>query len=186
MSVSNHPKIALINAMMEESNKNQLPQYYKGDLEIDKDFILNAIAARYIWCLRECGTQLMPIGIGADPYPIEHYATGTGSSKHNKFYLINLQNETIVSITPEKATKMAHEQPELNISGQEGIHKRIMEVLKKGVDNQLWGLFHHPKSENQYNFNQWLTFFRSLENEPMIKFMKKAISKFNSAKQISA
>lgn len=47
-------------AMLAESTRTGLPSHYKGDLDIDRDFVASLPeGSRFLWALRECGTHLV-------------------------------------------------------------------------------------------------------------------------------
>jgi len=171
--------------MLAESNSQQLPKSFKNDLELDKQEIYTNKSNLYIWCLRECGTQIFPVGIGAIPEIIEFYAIGSGKSKDNKFYLIDIKKISMKEISANEVEKYSKQMPEISTNSLESTAKRIKEVLSNGVNLKLWGLFSYPVSVDQYSYTEWLNEFKYLGNKPMEMFMEKAIAYLNKFNKLA-
>jgi len=178
-------KIAIIDLMLKESQNQNLPKFYKEDLEIDKDQIMEGNSDQYIWCLREAGTQIFPVGIGAIPEIIEFYAVGGGISQSNKFYLIDMKKISIQEISANEVERYSRKVPDLNSNTIESVIENINEVLSNGVNLKLWGVFSYPVSVNQHTYSEWLNEFKYLKNKPMQMFMEKAIAYLNKFNKLA-
>lgn len=173
-----------IKAMLKESATQQLPKFYQSDLELDFERIRSGVANRFVWILRECGTQLAPIGVGAQPAFITSYTKGSCWAKGHRFYIVDVLDCTVTQTTAENLDKLILTPPAIHAGTFEGVVERIHDVLSHGVDHRIWGLWEAPQSVQERTAEQWLTYFRQYKNEPMETFMlngMKLLAKYREA-----
>lgn len=164
-----------IKAMLAEAATQQLPKLYRSDLDLDVERISSGIANRYVWILRECGTQLAPLGIGAQPAFITSYTSGICWAEGHRFYVIDVNECSVTPTTPEELDRLIMMPPAINESDFEGVVRRIHDALSYGVEHRIWGLWSNPQSVEERTAEQWLAYFRKHDNQPMATFMLNAL-----------
>ena len=68
MSINN-----IIELMKAHSNQIELPVNYKSDIEIDFEILNKYGNIKYIWMLRENGSLLFPLQVGASEFHLKYY-----------------------------------------------------------------------------------------------------------------
>jgi len=139
------------------------------DLEQDK-YLLEKYAGRsFIWSVREAGTVMTPIGVGVDPFYVQHYVDMA------TFYHID-HDHKINKVTPEEAVRLMSQQPAFLCEGQcvEAQTKAVQTVLKYGDEKGIWSSSLRPDVDGFWK--DWLSFFKRDDNPVMIEFMQKAMS----------
>ena len=69
------------------------------DLEQDKYLLEKYEGRSFIWSVREAGTVMTPIGVGVDPFYVQHYVDRA------TFYLID-RDHKINKVAPEEAVRL--------------------------------------------------------------------------------
>lgn len=167
----------IILLMKEISSTQEMPKFYRGDLDIDFSMIRQSLSSRYVWVLRDAGTQLGPVGVGFSPDSITYHAEGSMSSSTNKFFVIDLLQASVTQISADKAIELINRPPQLLAESHEDVLDKTRAVLEKGIEYGFWGLFHPPKSVDERPLTKWLDYFLEHKNEPMEQFMRRALKK---------
>lgn len=164
-----------IKLMMKESATQQLPKFYQSDLEIDFERIRSGIATKFVWILRECGTQIAPLGVGSQPCWITSYTNGTCRARGNRFYIVDVAACTITPSTADELDRLILTPPAFNATSFEGVVERIHEVISHGVTHRIWGLWDYPSTVEEYTAEGWLAYYRKHDNTPMVEFMMQGL-----------
>lgn len=175
----------IIELMKAESAEQQLPKFFQGDLDIDFEHIRSGVSTRFVWLLRESGTQLGPIGVGYNPGMVMPHIEELRSSS-TKFYVIDILNVTVTETKDSVISEMINRPPALMAEGAEDIIMKARETLSKGVQHKLWGLFEQPKSVDEYTLAGWLQYFTYHRNSPMEQFMRNVMTKLKRHRQLLA
>lgn len=160
-----------IKLMLKESATQQLPKFYQSDLEIDAERIRSGVATKFVWILRECGTQIAPLGVGSQPCWITSYTNGSCRARDNRFYIVDVAECTITPSTADELDKLILTPPALNATSFEGVVERIHEVISHGVEHRIWGLWEAPRTPDEHTAEGWMAYYRKLDNTPMVNFM---------------
>jgi hypothetical protein len=84
---------------------------YRNDLfEHDRNALDAPKSDRYIWILRECGTELFPVAIGHDAIWATYWLTqGNSRDVPSLAYLVTLATAKVEPVTYERAECLARE-----------------------------------------------------------------------------
>lgn len=82
---------------------------YRGDLTIHdaRQLAEPKQGARYIWILRESGTQLFEIASGADAGWVTYFVDSPAYATPYLFFLADVSADTVKTITPARAAELA-------------------------------------------------------------------------------
>ncbi|EHH1074886.1 hypothetical protein J7I01_000463 [Vibrio parahaemolyticus] len=171
--------------MLEISNAEKLPLHFKSNLEIDgkelERFKSNP-SGKFVWLLRPSGTQIVPAGLGVNPVHITYWIWSE-QGPETKAFVVDINAGTIEKITHEQAESLIM-MPPCKIStlmSKEEVIEKVACVLREGVNSKIWGAFNPPSLDDyaQWNWIDWLTYFKSSGNHLMQSFLGKAIRRVN-------
>lgn len=110
--MNTHDSDSLFAEMMAVARQLDLPKHYKTDLELDGKTLRLAGATRYLWILREHGTNMAPLWDGRVPLWATEYTTGACSSNTTRFFLIDTARHCVEPISVEKIELLIHPKQE--------------------------------------------------------------------------
>lgn len=169
----------LAQAMLEKCAEHALPLHYGTDVAQDLAVIMQCDATKFVWLIRESGSQILPVGKGVNPIHIEYYLRNFST---RMTYLIDYSTGTFTQINDEKAKELSNALPAFVRSTPQAAIQRAEEVLTEGINARWWGALQPPKSINdQKGIKGWLNYFVHDENAPMIAFLRKAIAASQSS-----
>lgn len=105
---------SLFAAMKAVAKQLDLPKHYKSDLDFDRKTLLAQPleATKYIWILREHGTNMVPLWDDMKQLWATEYTTGACSSNTTRFFLIDTARHCVEPISAEKVELLIHQMQE--------------------------------------------------------------------------
>lgn len=147
-------------AMQATAVAQNLPKCFLDDLGVDLIDIERFRMMDSVWLLRSSGTDLFPVGVGANPDIVLRWL----DDSHNqtvKAYRINPRPKAQSVVTPIsffEAEWMATFPPFLPIK----------DVLRRGITLGIWG----DTPQNVDNWQDWCQFFKAAGNHLMCDFIE--------------
>lgn len=164
-------------AMKTMSQTLGLPEYYRTDLTMDFETLGKSPGGKWLWLLRTCGTVLVPLYSGVHPVNVKYWL----DSNHDQTvvcFLVDCEQKLVSQITSAEADKLVDLPPRVLTAGMsvQELRDSVQSVLEHGCANGLWGIFESPSSiESIGSWQDWLSYFRSMNNDVMSDFMAKAV-----------
>lgn len=150
---------------------NKSHTYKSNDLKVDENFANRYLVSDYIFVDRDAGTTLLPLRKGLNSWFVETYKTDNSA----KFYHIK-SDGSYEEINSDKAVYFARMTP--NLPKQQS---KLISVVQSLLNDFL------VVSPNQgtmpeisiepFAWGEWLNWFSSIDNPPMLSTMKAAISR---------
>lgn len=179
MSINN-----IIELMKAHSNQIELPVNYKSDIEIDFEILNKYGNIKYIWMLRENGSLLFPLQVGASEFHLKYYLERDRTARF--FHITSIHNQLFKELKHHEVLKLIAEEPIRfsEINTREHLIKSVALLLSD--TNVVSAAFDTPKygSEAMY-WHDWKNWF-SRTNPQMEKVMKKSIAMLNEFNLASA
>jgi len=155
----------------------ELPVNYQSDLHTDFKLLTKYKDENLIWLLRTHGTVLIPSQLGVDPGYLTHWLWGSHGQKVVPF-LIDTKTGLVEKISFEEAENLIMKPPS-NLSlepSRKCLTYKVNNVLEKGCDLRIWGMFETPKSISDIgNWTEWQAYFSTTGNRLMADYIGKAI-----------
>lgn len=164
-------------AMMNISLSLGLPENYRGDLDQDLETLSKASAGKWLWLLRTHGTVLAPLNVGVHPVYVNYWLESNHGQKIFCF-VVDPRAGMVSQVSFDSAKKLIELAPKILYKSmpQEELVGAVHSVLEEGCKRGLWGIFDSPSSVDAFgSWQQWQSYFRSMDNEVMADFMAKAI-----------
>lgn len=155
----------------------ELPLNYQSDLYTDFKLLTKYKDENLIWLLRTHGTVLIPSQLGVDPGYLTHWLWGSHGQKVVPF-LINTKTGLVEKISFEEAENLIMKPPSnLNLEpSRKCLTHKVNNVLEKGCDLGIWGMFESPKSISDIgSWTEWQAYFSTTGNRLMADYIGKAI-----------
>ncbi|KJG37681.1 hypothetical protein UA32_12010 [Photobacterium angustum] len=166
--------LTMLETMTTISKVEMLPRYYKEDLDRDFDIAIKYRNNEYIWMLREAGSLLFPLRIGANPAYLANYIQSDSTAI---FYFVNADGK-FTKIEKCEAEIMSRQEP-INfetINTSKELEIKVKQILKdKNITN---GPFEQSPSINnscRVDWEKWYEWFKD-NNKLMAKVMRSAIA----------
>ena len=160
--------------MINISKKHDLPKFYKEDLVLDKTDLDRFEGKDFIWVLRTCGTNLVPLYSGVHPCFVTNYFVGPGTDDNAIPYLIS--GNTITQLSNEKALELIQTPPSLvgATDSLDCLIDRVNDLLLYSKEKRMHGTF-VPTNHEPEEWLKWLSSFRDNGNDLMVNFMEDVI-----------
>lgn len=162
-----------------QSDKSKLPIAYRCDLTSDAESLaryakLTNFQFEFVWLLREAGTVLFPIGLGAEAMHVLHWLDEKNGQVIEAYHLHPTQKEQNGEVTYElkpigwaKAAELASKKPKAFIKPEV-----LMDV---GCQLGIWSspFQHLTRADIGSNVVEWRNFFRLKGNKMMVDYLEK-------------
>ena len=168
----------LIQNMKSHANAINLPRLHKEDLKCDFNIIRKYGDCRYIWLLREHGTEIVPLKKGINPLYILNYID---APKAQCFLINGFDENTFEELKKEKAEAMLQELPIdfSSITDSQQLIEQLMNLLED--DNVRCCAFQvAEKCSGPSGWEKLQRFYEGGKNAVMELTMKRARSKLVS------
>lgn len=169
---------SMVETMVEISKTEMLPRYYQEDLSRDFEIAAkyNGRDVEYIWMLREAGSLLFPLRIGANPTYIENYIRSDSTAI---YYFVTTEGD-FQKITKSEAKLLCWEEP-INfrsIKSTKELERKIHHLLND--PNVTDGPFDSPaiSDHSRLAWDNWYHWFLNV-NQVMANVMRSAIANYD-------
>lgn len=159
--------------MKKHAAKIELPKFYKEDLDIDFNILKKYQNRKYVWMLREAGSLLLPLGIGANPFMFEFYIKNDSTCR---FFMVNGFAETeFKELKVNEVEKLITQMP-IEFGLIDCADDLINKVEKVLTDRNIAssGFSTVDYGTEPLHWRNWLNFFEG-NNDLMEKVMRRAI-----------
>ncbi|BDP33312.1 hypothetical protein R7D97_16275 [Vibrio sp. Vb5031] len=167
----------VIEKMKEHAESVNLPKFYKEDLDIDFSNLKKYGNREYVWMLRECGSLLLPLRIGASPFLLEYYMRQDSTAR---FFHVKGYDEVTFKELKHKDVESLICKPPIEfglILNSDDLIAKVRKVLNdRNVASS--GLVTKEIPTTPTHWSEWLSFFNG-NNDVMTQVMTRAIKMLN-------
>jgi len=158
------------------SNNIGLPKFYKDDLKLNKSILKKYGGNKYILMLREAGSILFPLNVGANPIFITHYIKEDPTVRF--FVIAGLSDTEFHEIDGALASKLV-QKPPIIVGSITNANKLISVIESRLSDhNVCTSVFSAPDLETSpSNWEEWHSWFAETGNPVMKSVMGQAIKR---------
>lgn len=176
--------IAFQQAILKLSCNLHLPSSNEEDLQRDSQILNNFSGCDFVWLLREKGTTLLPLKIGANPDHITYFVEGDRAQVMHAFHFKS-QSGAVEKISLSEAERLVYQSP-TEISLTMTLDKLVAEVdavLTRGKQFRLWGNSHSAIYQEDVSWSEWKAFFEAHHNSVMLNLMARALQYLSEHKR---
>ena len=157
-------------SMKESVDELDIIQAHRAyDLGVDFHILNEHVSHEYIWIQRTCGTELIPLFVGHDPYPVSHYM-GDGAYRDSKAKAFHIKNNRLRPVSRKKAFRLVNVPPAIPVhSSTEHFSRAVAMHLDKMTS--FSGMF-DPKPRSPNDWEQWRKHYETAGNLIMSKWIK--------------
>lgn len=167
----------VIEKMKNHAESVDLPKFYKEDLEMDFSNLKKYGNREYVWMLRECGSLLLPLRIGASPFLLEYYMRQDSTAR---FFHVKGFGEVTFKELKHKDVESLISQPPIEfglINCPDDLISKVGKVLKdRNITTS--GLVTKEMETTPIHWSEWKKFFDG-NNDVMTNVMTRAINMLN-------
>ena len=170
--------------LVEQSDKSKLPIAYRSDISADLDSLLkyerSGAVMEFVWLLRECGTVLFPIRVGASPVHVTHWLDEKNGQIVEAYHLTAVKSliepgaieYQLKPIGWAEASRLANLRPTGN----------AIDTIKFGCDMGFWSTFSTPSYEDfAGGLPEWRKYFAMSSNQMMVDHIDTTLRKLRAA-----
>lgn len=163
------------------SEKLNLPVHYKDDVLCDLRILQKYGNIKYVWMLRESGSLLFPLEVGANSQYFTYYIQNDSTARY--FFLDGFNSAGLTELKKDAVTRLIEKPPFdfSTITEPSVLVDRVMNLLKDTTVTS--SIFETPVfNPEPSNWEQWLNWFTG-KNKIMENIMQRSIkmlSDFNN------